>query len=118
MSSGGRHVEKQTLAARSAGANFNSLPIHVSDYHVGLITITWSGLDAVDGSLLLEGSDLEDDLFCEIEGSAFVLDTATGHNQLELTSGFGYEYLRATYTANSVTAGTVVVKATLKNQRA
>jgi hypothetical protein len=102
-------------ASKSMAADFNSTAWDVSDYRYGSLTAEWSGIDATNSTMILEGSNTggeDEEEWAEFggdEGGVVILDTQDASQVWEFTV-FTMRYVRLAYKANNVSTGTVTIK--------
>lgn len=93
--------------AASGGANFTSSAVNILAYKVTGMMISWSGLDATDGSIQFKGS--VDGTVYENVGSAVTLSSASSQKGVSFVDE-PYKYIEAVYTHNSNTVGSITIK--------
>lgn len=93
--------------AAAAGTSFTSAALNILPYKVTGIMISWSGLDATNGSIQFQGS--VDGTIYENVGSAVTLGSASGQKGVSLIDE-PYKYVQAVYSHGSNTVGTVTLK--------
>lgn len=124
MGSGGSHVVRETLAVNSMAADFNSEPAHVDDFRSAFFEFIWSGADAADGEVCLYASaDGDPDNLVnwyKLEAFCCTLAAGSGIDAMEIAEleRMPYSHIRAQFTSNSNTAGTLTIKVRKKNSRA
>lgn len=99
------------LNAVNAGSNQTSSAVNVLKYQNVYIAMDWTGLDAADATIQVQGS--LDNSFWFDEGAAITL-ASTPDSELVKLNNCGYKFIRIVYTANSNTQGSLTVKYLLK----
>lgn len=99
-------IERSTL---SLAATANSAAQEVTPYSRGSLQISWTGLDAFNGTIILEGSN-DGTNWNELGGAdaGITLDENDDSQIWEFTE-FSTVYVRAAYKANNVTTGTATL---------
>jgi hypothetical protein len=96
-------------------ADYTSDPIESLYNDTGSYQVVWSGADDVDGEMKLESSHDKVN-WDEIPNTLNTLDSAAGSKSVNLTN-VGYPWVRAVFTSNSNTTGTVTMYLALKSTR-
>lgn len=108
-----RNTDQAILYEGSMGSNFRSKVGDLKEMTHGFIQAFYSGHDALDGVFELFVSGYfcgDDDLMARYPCSEFMIDAGCNSLGWNLV-GAGYRYVQIRYTANSVTTGTVKIKA-------
>lgn len=102
-------------SSKSMGSDFTTPAINIEGvseaansalmYDSGSLVADWSGADTNKATMILEGSN-DDSNWAEINGSGFQFKDASGVQAWEFTQ-FTFKHIRAVFTANSNTAGTL-----------
>lgn len=102
------YVDTTTLFdAIDASVDTTSDPVDVLAFKVTGMMVSWSGLDAADGSIQFQGS--VDGVIYENVGSAVPLATAAGQDGVAFIDE-PYKYIKAAYSNGSNTTGQVTIK--------
>lgn len=91
-------------AAVAAGANFNSTVMDITNYKTVVVVATWTGFNAADATLQLQGSI--DSVTWVNEGSAVTLATASGASAFKVTD-IAYPNIRLVFAHGTNTTGTI-----------
>lgn len=85
---------------------------NVEKHMIGSVHFVWSGVDATDGAINIEGSN--DKLNWQpLYDSNQIMSAASGNYIFEFYA-FATRYIRLSYTANSNTTGTAYIRVVLK----
>lgn len=110
------HFELTTLAtSRSMAASFETGAIDVRGITIAAFEIEWSGADATDATIKLQGS-VTGVNWCDIENSSTTISAAAGDALWELHD-IGVARVRAVFTANTNTTGTISIIGATKADR-
>lgn len=102
--------------ARGSGVTVSSIPLsanYTSDWidlphkSVVYVQFVWTGVDAFNGTAVLESSNNASDAD-ELNGSGACIEIEAGSQGWELTA-FAARYLRLVWTANNVSTGTATM---------
>lgn len=108
-----RNVDQAILYEGSLGSDFRSKVGDLKEMTMGFVQAFYSGHDALDGEFELFVSGFfcgDDDVMSRYPCSNFSIDAGCASLGWNLISA-GYRFIQIRYTANNVTAGTVVIKA-------
>jgi len=100
---------------KSLATDFNSGHWDVRGILIGAIELEWSGADAGDGSLFLEGT-VTGVNWCKLSCSDVTITVGAGHQLIEVKD-IGVARIRIAYDAGANTAGTISAVAGAKIDR-
>lgn len=97
-------VASTSLLSVAASANATSAAVNILSYKVMGVMVSWSGLNATDGTVQFRGS-VDGTIYTDI-GSATTLATAAGAQDFGLIDE-PYSYIKLVYTHGTNTTGTI-----------
>lgn len=95
----------------SMSSDFTTSALDVLYFDMGALQINWSGADATDGVVIIQGS-IDGVNWCDIP-TGRTIDMAAGSQLFNVTS-YGFRWVRLKFSANTNTTGTFNALSVLK----